>query len=161
MHRIGSHESGGFDGTYSAGVAADIDLGLLQINSDAGAGTCSLGLYGASATHWGVSFGANGLLYLNHNEGTSGMLFMRRGSTFMSFNNLNFWPNQASMTLGKAANPWGNVYADSFNLTSKQTYSVSNVTTDRTYDADATTIAEVADVLGTLIADLRTIGLLT
>jgi hypothetical protein len=42
---------------------------------------------------------------------------------------------------------------------SAQTYSVSNVTTDRTYDANATTINELADVLGTLIADLRTIGL--
>lgn len=40
-----------------------------------------------------------------------------------------------------------------------QTYSESNVTTDRTYDANATTLDEVADVLGTLIADLRAIGL--
>lgn len=37
-----------------------------------------------------------------------------------------------------------------------QTYSASNVVTDRTYDANATTLDEVADVLGTLIADLRT-----
>lgn len=40
-----------------------------------------------------------------------------------------------------------------------QTYSASNVTTDRTYDANATTLDEVADVLGTLIADLRSLGL--
>ncbi len=39
------------------------------------------------------------------------------------------------------------------------TYSESNVSTDRTFDADLTTVDEVADVLGTLIADLRTIGL--
>lgn len=37
----------------------------------------------------------------------------------------------------------------------KRVYAASNVTTDRTYDADATTDAEIADVLGTLIADLR------
>lgn len=36
-----------------------------------------------------------------------------------------------------------------------QTYTPSNVTTDRSYDANATTIDELADVLGTLIADLR------
>lgn len=41
-----------------------------------------------------------------------------------------------------------------------QTYTASNVTTDRSYDADATTLDEVADVLGTLINDLRTFGVL-
>lgn len=38
------------------------------------------------------------------------------------------------------------------------TYTVTNVTPDRAYDADATSDAEVADVLGTLIADLRIQG---
>jgi hypothetical protein len=41
------------------------------------------------------------------------------------------------------------------------TYSVTNLVTDRSYDANATTTAELADVLGTLIADLRTMGLVT
>lgn len=40
-----------------------------------------------------------------------------------------------------------------------QTYSVSNVTTDRAYDANSTTIDEIADVLGTLLADLRAKGI--
>ena len=39
-------------------------------------------------------------------------------------------------------------------------YTPTNVTTDRSYDADATTVAELADVLGTLIADLQAYGLL-
>jgi phage baseplate assembly protein gpV len=39
-------------------------------------------------------------------------------------------------------------------------YTVSNLTTDRTYDCNATTVNELADVLGTLIADLTTYGLL-
>lgn len=39
-------------------------------------------------------------------------------------------------------------------------YTTSNVTTDRTYDANATTLDEVADVLGTLIADLKSLGLI-
>lgn len=38
-------------------------------------------------------------------------------------------------------------------------YTVTNLVTDRAYDANATTTAELADVLGTLIADLRTYGL--
>lgn len=38
------------------------------------------------------------------------------------------------------------------------TYTVTNGLTDRAYDANATTLDEIADVLGTLIADLRTLG---
>lgn len=36
----------------------------------------------------------------------------------------------------------------------EEVFAISNVTEDRTYDANSTTLAEVADVLGTLIADL-------
>lgn len=39
-------------------------------------------------------------------------------------------------------------------------YTPTNITTDRSYDANATTLDEVADVLGTLIADLQAYGLL-
>jgi len=42
---------------------------------------------------------------------------------------------------------------------SAETYTPSNVVTTRTFDADATTLAEIADVLGTLIADMQAIGL--
>ena len=48
-----------------------------------------------------------------------------------------------------------------FKINTPGTYTVSNVTTDRSYDADSTTTAELADVLGTLIADLRTLGLVS
>lgn len=41
-----------------------------------------------------------------------------------------------------------------------QTYTPTNVTPDRSYDADATSDAEIADVLGTLITDLQTLGIL-
>ncbi len=40
------------------------------------------------------------------------------------------------------------------------TYTPTNVVTDRSYDANSTTTAELADVLGSLIADLQTIGLI-
>lgn len=38
------------------------------------------------------------------------------------------------------------------------TYAATNVTTDRAYNADTVVIAELADVVGTLIADLRAQG---
>lgn len=40
-------------------------------------------------------------------------------------------------------------------------YQMSNVTTDRVLDADSTTLAEVADVLGTLITDLKDKGVIS
>lgn len=39
-------------------------------------------------------------------------------------------------------------------------WSVSNLTTDKSYDADSTTTDELADVLGTLISELKTKGLI-
>lgn len=45
-------------------------------------------------------------------------------------------------------------------LTPTTTYTVSNVSTDRTYDANSTSTDELADVLGTLIADLKTKGII-
>jgi hypothetical protein len=47
----------------------------------------------------------------------------------------------------------------SMDIDAIQTYVVSNVTPDRTYDADSTSLNELADVLGTLIDDLRAIGI--
>ena len=38
-------------------------------------------------------------------------------------------------------------------------YTVINALTDRAYDADSTTLDELADVVGTLVADLQSIGL--
>lgn len=46
-------------------------------------------------------------------------------------------------------------------LMGSSAYTVTNVTTDRTYDADATTVDELGDVLGTLIADLKSKGILS
>lgn len=40
------------------------------------------------------------------------------------------------------------------------TYTVTNGATDRAYDANTTSIDELADVLGTLIADLQSAGLI-
>lgn len=50
--------------------------------------------------------------------------------------------------------------ATAFTLNQAVAYTESNVTTDRSYDADLTSLNELADVLGTLIADLRAGGFL-
>ena len=42
----------------------------------------------------------------------------------------------------------------------QQVYTPTNVTTDRSYDANLTTVDELADVLGTLIADLQATGII-
>ena len=39
-------------------------------------------------------------------------------------------------------------------------YTSANVTTDRSYDANSTSIDEIADVLGTLISDLKLLGII-
>ena len=44
---------------------------------------------------------------------------------------------------------------------SGETYTTSNVSTDRAIDADSTTVDEIADVLSTLIEDLKTAGILS
>jgi len=41
-----------------------------------------------------------------------------------------------------------------------ETYTIANVSTDRSYDANSTSISELADVLGTLIADLQASGMI-
>ena len=46
------------------------------------------------------------------------------------------------------------------NLNTVQTYTPTNVTTDRAYDADTVVVAELADVVGTLIADLQKWGII-
>ena len=43
---------------------------------------------------------------------------------------------------------------------SSSRYTVTNVTADRAFDADSTSTAELADVLGTLITDLRDRGVI-
>lgn len=60
-----------------------------------------------------------------------------------------------------AINALWDQYADRANTSvAGADYTVTNLTTDRALDADATTLAEVADVLGTLISDLTTAGII-
>ncbi len=72
--------------------------------------------------------------------------------------------------VGSDTDTWGDILNDflgvaheadgTLKYTPTGTYTPTNVSTDRSYDANATTIDELADVLGTLIADLKSIGLI-
>lgn len=91
-----------------------------------------------------VEAGGNFTIYSNVNSSVVRL----RGKTSGGANQLLF---EGDPDVGVAFNGAGPFAAP--------TYSVTNVTTDRTYNANATTTAELADVLGTLIADLRSYGL--
>lgn len=64
---------------------------------------------------------------------------------------------------------WGNRLVNTLEIqirslqssASEDPYQMSNVTTDRVLDADSTTLSEVADVLGTLITDLKEKGVIS
>ena len=49
---------------------------------------------------------------------------------------------------------------DVLNEPAPNVYTTTNVATDRSYDAAATSTTELANVLGTLITDLKTKGIL-
>lgn len=69
-------------------------------------------------------------------------------------------PNAANLEIREAGGgALSELTAKKFNPDSPQTYVASNVTPDRTFDADVTDVDELADVLGSLIADLRAAGL--
>lgn len=61
----------------------------------------------------------------------------------------------ASSTVGEFGNFQDSGATLGTGWTNRAAYSVSNVSTDRSYNANSTTTDELADVLGTLIADLQ------
>jgi hypothetical protein len=63
----------------------------------------------------------------------------------------------AELTLGGS---FSGVTERIFKKDTRKTYSLSNISEDRAIDADATTLDEVADVLGTLINDLKITGVI-
>jgi hypothetical protein len=67
-------------------------------------------------------------------------------------------PANGTLTLAYLGGKWRELSRGySANLGS---YTITNVVTDRAYDANATTVDELADVLGTLISDLTTRGVI-
>lgn len=65
------------------------------------------------------------------------------------------------INLGSASYRFNEVYLVSLKPETAPTYTPANVTTDRAFDADTVTIAKLADVFGTLIADLQSLGVLS
>jgi hypothetical protein len=66
----------------------------------------------------------------------------------------------ADIVAGNSAPHWRTETGDIVKLYRVATYTPTNVTTDRTFDANSTSTDELADVLGTLIADLKLTGIL-
>lgn len=64
------------------------------------------------------------------------------------------------INLGSSSYRFNEVHYVTLKPKTTQTYTPSNVTTDRSFDANSTSTAELADVLGTLIADLQAQGIL-
>jgi hypothetical protein len=73
-----------------------------------------------------------------------------------------FYVDTASGTLWgpKGAVTWPVSAMGTFLPAASATYTPTNVSTDRSFDADSTTLAELADVVGTIIADLQASGLI-
>lgn len=69
------------------------------------------------------------------------------------------WAMTATDTLTLIQKADGKWYELSRKIDSAQTYTVTNVVTDRSYDADSVAVAELADIVGTLIVDLRARGI--
>jgi len=80
------------------------------------------------------------------------------GSNSITENNTSTGTILCDNRLDKAASLLGTTPVQ-ITLTPTTTYTPTNVSTDRAFDANATTVEELADVLGTLIADLKTKGI--
>ena len=52
------------------------------------------------------------------------------------------------------------VLEDNISASNQDKYTITNFTEDRTYNANSTSTAELADILGTLIRDLKRLGFL-
>lgn len=66
--------------------------------------------------------------------------------------------NTRTCTADTSLSGTGNITTANQGVTT-QTYAATNVTPDRAYDADTVLVAELADIVGTLIADLRAQGI--
>lgn len=110
------------------------------------------GFAGGGSNFAGSSNGT--LIGLNMASGFTGNLldFQINGSSIAKITNGN------AFTIGTSASTIG--FFGQTPAARPSAYTITNASTDRGYDADATTIDEVADVLATLITDLKNLGLL-
>lgn len=108
-------------------------------------GTERLRVDGANFGFGGVSFGSG-----------DGVIFLANATTAPTTN-----PTGGALLYTSAGIPYFRSSAgDVIKLFKSSGYTPTNVSADRSYDANATTLDELADVLGTLIADLQLTGLI-
>lgn len=144
--------SGGGFGTYGTNYA-------LQLNGTpkgvAAGALIQIGNGGFAGGGSDFTGSANGtFIGLNTASGFTGNIIdiQVAGVTFIKVT------NSKAITIGSSASTIG--FFGQSPASRPSAYTTSNVTTDRSYDADVTSVDEIADVLGTLIADLKNLGLL-
>lgn len=146
-----------------------------QVIDKLGTGAAGISFRDAGTTRWLVDFNSSeALLFSRYNSsgvfqevaitlGAGGAISIGNGAV------------AKTLTLGNTTGASGTVYnagsgghAFTGNIgffgaspvAQSAAYTPTNVVTDRAYDANSTTLDEVADVLGTLIADLQALGLI-
>lgn len=115
--------------------------------------------------HWGH---ATVLIDQDNNDTSRLFRVMHNGNTIATATELFRIDEAGKATLAGELEVNGNLNHDGSNIgffgvtpaARAAAYTLTNVSTDRAFDADSTSLDEVADVLGTLIADLKTYGLL-
>jgi hypothetical protein len=117
--------------------------------------------------HWsgtlfgGIDINAN-LLLGNVTAGTNGIsvAVVKNGTAPASSPADAFQMYSADQAAGNAVPHFRTENGSIIKLYQVATYTPTNFTTDRSFDASATTLTELANVLGTLITDLKATGLL-
>jgi len=94
------------------------------------------------------------LLSLNDTSATSKVLLNTNGDSYFNGGNVAIGNLTASLPIATDASK------NLVSVAKSSAYTPTNVSTDRAFDADTVAIAELADVVGTLIADLQTANIL-
>lgn len=119
-----------------------------------------------SSESWTTDEFLHGIIY-NHTDGSHGIISANTGTTItapLAGGADNDWDDGDTYTV-YLMNGWLNTLGQLHTRgtiqvgPTNQTYTETNVSTDRAFDANTVVIAELADVVGTLIGDLRAKGL--
>lgn len=141
----GGRDVSSLDGARDCGLTRQAASAMRVTNGSTGAGSLVLG------TSTVGSIGTSGV----------GVLAIANGTAPSSSPADEFQLYSADWNgAGTAAAHFRNEEGHIIKIARAATYTPTNVSTDRSYDANATTLDELADVVGTLIADLQTLGFL-
>jgi hypothetical protein len=162
----------GYFGYFNSGNTFPAPFATNQVVIGGGAGATN-GLLLATQTTAPIAFATNSVERArfdsvgNFGFGTStfgassvGVMAIKNGTAPTGNVTDCFHHYAADQTAGNCAPHWRTENGSVVKLYKVATYTPTNVTTDRSYDANATTLDEVADVLGSLIADLQSLGVL-